>query len=271
MHPADPTPADHPLLRFAGLRKSFGTLRVLEGLDLDIYKGQTTVVLGPSGSGKSVLLKHAVGLLEPDAGRVEFDGQRVDTLKEHEWWPVRRRIGFLFQMAALFDSMTVRENLDFPLRELTDMTRRERLEAVAVALHRVDLHDVDKKYPAQLSGGQRKRVGLARAIILEPELVLYDEPTTGLDPLRAAGIDALINKLKDELGVTSLVVTHDLVSAHRVADRAVLLWDGVVRADGTLDELRSSEDPIVSGFMTANEGKATTLKALDAAEGTGAR
>ena len=260
---APPTPrTGAPLLRFTGLCKSFGDLTVLDGLDLDINRGETTVVLGPSGSGKSVMLKHAVGLLRPDAGRVEFDGQRVDTLREHKWWEIRKRVGFLFQMSALFDSMSVRENLAFPLREHTDMSRKERDDAARLALARVDLEGVEDKYPAQLSGGQRKRVGLARAIILEPELILYDEPTTGLDPLRAAGIDALINKLKDELSVTS----HDLVSAQRAADRAVLLWNGVVRADGPLDTLRSSEDHIVRGFMTANDGQTTTLEALNAAE-----
>lgn len=255
--PARPTSdrpdAVTPLLRFRDLRKRFGAQRVLEGLDLDIRRGETTVVLGPSGSGKSVLLKHAVGLLRPDAGTVEFDGQRVDNLSEFRWWPIRTRVGFLFQMAALFDSMTVLENLAFPLREHTDMNRKQRTAAAATALERVDLACVQAKYPSELSGGQRKRVGLARAIILEPELILYDEPTTGLDPLRAAGIDALINKLKNELGVTSLVVTHDLTSAGRVADRAVLLWDGAVRADGTLDELRRSTDPIVHDFLHAND------------------
>ncbi len=265
--PASTETAQTPLLRFEGLCKSFGDLTVLDGLDLDIMRGDTTVVLGPSGSGKSVLLKHAVGLLTPDAGRVYFDNERVDNLREHDWWPIRTRIGFLFQMAALFDSMTVRENLAFPLREHTSMSRRERDDAARLALSRVDLEGVEDTHPAQLSGGQRKRVGLARAIILEPELILYDEPTTGLDPLRAAGIDALINRLKDDMGITSLVVTHDLVSAERVGDRAVLLWDGKVRAQGQLNALRSSDDPVVKGFMTANEGGVTTLRALNAAEG----
>jgi len=260
MHPA---PRQHdPLLRFTGLCKSFGPLTVLEGLDLDVRRGETTVVLGPSGSGKSVLLKHAVGLLRPDAGEVHFDGQRVDHLREHDWWPIRRRIGFLFQMAALFDSMSVLENLTFPLREHTDMARRERYAAASRALERVDLEGVERKSPSELSGGQRKRVGLARAIILEPELILYDEPTTGLDPLRAAGIDALINKMKRELGVTSLVVTHDLGSASRLADRAVLLWDGRVRADGTLDDLQRSDDPVVHAFMNADSDD-DVLHALD--------
>jgi phospholipid/cholesterol/gamma-HCH transport system ATP-binding protein len=254
---------DRPLLRFRGLRKSFGPQRVLEGLDLDIRRAETTVVLGPSGSGKSVLLKHAVGLLRADAGRIDFDGDRVDRLSEHAWWPYRKRAGYLFQLAALFDSMTVEENLAFPLREHTRIPADERRRLAHQALERVDLHDVAHKFPAELSGGQRKRVGLARAIILEPELILYDEPTTGLDPVRAAGIDELINRLKRDLGVTSLVVTHDLVSTARVADRVVLLWEGRIRADGTLDELRASEDPIVKGFLTANEETPGTLSDID--------
>lgn len=261
MHERPTTP--QPLLRFVGLHKAFGALVVLDGLDLDVRRGETTVVLGPSGSGKSVLLKHAVGLLRPDAGEVHFDGQRVDHLKEHEWWPIRKRIGFLFQMAALFDSMSVIENLTFPLREHTDLSRRERHSAASTALERVDLHAVEHKYPSELSGGQRKRVGLARAIILEPELILYDEPTTGLDPLRAAGIDALINKMKRELGVTSLVVTHDLGSTARLADRVVLLWDGRVRADGTLNQLRSSDDPVVHAFLNADSRDPEVLHALE--------
>ncbi len=264
--------APHPLLQFKGVHKAFGSVPVLDGVSLDVPRGQTTVVLGPSGSGKSVLLKHAVGLLQPDAGEVHYDGLRVDTLREHQWGRVRRKIGFVFQMAALFDSMTVLENLAFPLREHTDLTSRQRKEKVHAALERVDLAGVEGKVPGELSGGQRKRVGLARAIMLEPELVLYDEPTTGLDPVRAAGIDGLINRLRADLGVTSLVVTHDLTSAQRVADRVVLLHGGVVHAVGTMDQLRSHEDPIVRRFLNAGDAKAATLGAYagdeDAHEGS---
>lgn len=245
------TPGE-PLIRLVGVRKRFGAQVVLDGLDLSIPAGQTIVVLGPSGSGKSVLLKHIVGLIRPDAGEVWFGEDRVDTMSERELAGVRKQIGFLFQLSALFDSMTVRENLEFPLTEHTQLRPRERRERVAEVLDRVDLDGVMDKRPAELSGGQQKRVALARAIIQKPRAILYDEPTTGLDPMRADGIAQLINRMKDRLGVTSVVVTHDLEAAAKVADRVVLLMDGVLIADGPLEELRESDDDRVRHFI---EGK----------------
>ncbi len=237
------------IIRFSGVRKAFGPQVVLDGLDLAFTEGKTTVVLGPSGSGKSVMLKHIVGLLRPDLGRVDFDGTRIDTLDEEALIPFRLQIGFLFQMAALFDSMTVEENISFPLVEHTRLTAAQRRDRVRDALKVVDLEGVERKLPSQLSGGQRKRVGLARAIVTEPRVVLYDEPTTGLDPIRSDGINELILKLRRTLGVTGIVVTHDLTSARKVADRVVMLLNGRIAADGTFAQLESSPDPRVQHFL----------------------
>ena len=231
---------------------------MLHGVDLEVRPGRTTVVLGPSGAGKSVLLKHIVGLERPDRGEVFFRGERIDRLPERGLVAIRRQIGFLFQMAALFDSMTVFENVEFPLREHSSASRAERRRRVAEALERVDLHDLDRQLPAQLSGGQRKRVGLARAIVLEPALILYDEPTTGLDPIRADGINSLIRRLQHDLGVTGIVVTHDLISASRVGDRLVVLHEGRIVADGTMDELRHSEHPYVRAFLASADAAGAT-------------
>lgn len=252
-HPEPPALAeqDKPILKIRGLTKSFGSQKVLSGLDFDLAEGKTTVVLGPSGCGKSVMLKHIIGLIRPDAGEIHFDGNRVDHLSERELKPVRFKIGLLFQLSALFDSMTVRQNLEFPLIEhlaLTDAQLRERVEE---ALDMVDMAGTENKLPAELSGGQKKRIALARAIITKPEVVLYDEPTTGLDPMRAKGIDELIVRLKERLGVTSLVVTHDLVSARRVADHIVVLNEGKIVEQGSFDELRESRNAFVAQFFEA--------------------
>lgn len=246
--PGTPTSAS-PMVRLVRVVKQFGTQVVLNGVSADFREGETTVVLGPSGSGKSVLLKHIAGLLRPDAGEVYFRSQRIDRLSESRLAPIRRQIGFLFQLSALFDSMTVRENLEFPLQEHTGLSARERAAEVAAALRRVDLVGVEDKFPAELSGGQQKRVALARAIILKPALILYDEPTTGLDPVRADGINQLIRRLQGELGVTSIVVTHDLTSAKKVADRVIMIHGGVVIADGTLSDVEACEDEHVRNFL----------------------
>lgn len=237
------------IISLRNVSKAFGSQVVLDGFNLDIEAGKTTVVLGPSGCGKSVMLKHIVGLLSPDQGSVHFDGQRIDTIPERDMGPIRLQIGLVFQMGALFDSMNIEENVSFPLREHTRLSVDDRRARVREALRVVDLAGVERKLPSQLSGGQRKRVALARAIIIRPRVILYDEPTTGLDPIRSDGINQLIVKLKNEMGVTSVVVTHDLVSAQKVADRVVMLHNGKVAASGSYDELQRSPDPWVRQFL----------------------
>ena len=242
-----------PIARLVNLCKSFGRLPVLRDLNLEFARGRTTVVLGPSGCGKSVMLKHLIGLLKPDSGEAWFESTRVDTLSESKLGPIRRQFGVLFQHGALFDSMSVRANVAFPLVEHTRMTPPQRLEQIQHVLGLVGLEDVMEKMPSDLSGGQRKRVALARAIVLRPKVILYDEPTTGLDPIRAEVINGLILKLQDELQVTSIVVTHDLASAFRVADLMVMLHDGRVVTQGTPAEFRESPNPVVQRFLRADE------------------
>lgn len=240
----------HPLVELHDLHKSFGTQRVLRGVNIAFIQGQTTVILGPSGSGKSVILKHIAGLLRPDSGIIRYEGSRIDQLSERDLTPMRRELGFLFQLSALFDSMTIAENLEFPLIEHSALSAAERRERVSDVLSVVDLPGVERKFPAQLSGGQQRRAALARAIIQRPRLMLYDEPTTGLDPIRSAGISDLIVKLKRETGMTGIVVTHDLACMRKVADRVVVLFEGKFIADGTPDEIAHSEDPHVQHFIT---------------------
>lgn len=239
-----------PIIRLDELRKGFGGPPVLDGVSIDFQPAKTTVIMGPSGCGKSVTLKHIVGLLRPDSGRVFFDGQRVDNLSERAWAPIRLQIGLLFQMGALFDSMTVGDNIEFPLIEHTNISREERKQRVEEALAVVDMTGTQSRQPSQLSGGQRKRVALARAIVVKPRVVLYDEPTTGLDPIRSDGINELIVKLRQTMGVTNIVVTHDLASARKVGDRVVMLMGGKVAADGTFGELEHSPDPRIQHFLT---------------------
>jgi len=244
-------------IQLEDVRKAFGEKVVLRGVSLEVREGETVVIIGGSGSGKSVLLKTIVGLLRPDGGRVLVDGQDVAALRRQELYELRRRVGYVFQFAALFDSMTVAENVAMGLRRVPGMSAAEIEERVRESLHRVDLDGYGDRYPAELSGGQRKRAGLARAIATRPKYVLYDEPTTGLDPVTTALIDRLILRLRDELGVTSLVITHNLDSAYRVADRIAMLHDGVIRFEGTPDELRQAADPVVRGFV---EGRPELLQ-----------
>ena len=235
--------------------KRFGRLVVLHDLSLAINAGQCLVVIGASGTGKSVMLKHIVGLLRPDAGEVWFDGQRIDSLPKRSLVPIRTRFGFLFQMGALFDSLTVAENIAFPLVEHTRKPREEIDRIVQTKLRLVGLTEAGTKMPAELSGGQRKRVALARAIAMDPEVILYDEPTTGLDPIRADVINELIVKLQRELRVTSIVVTHDMNSAFKVADRIVMLHEGQIAFDGTPEEVQKSDKPIVQRFVQGEAGE----------------
>ena len=254
-HPRTATcPEGTCCVRVVDLRKSFGRLEVLKGVTIEFERGKTTVVLGPSGCGKSVMLKHIVALLRPDGGEVWFNGRRMDALRGQALGQARREIGFLFQQGALFDSITVFDNVAFPLREHGWTDQRAITERVKQVLDQVGLTHTIKQWPTDLSGGQRKRVALARAIALEPSLVLYDEPTTGLDPIRSDIINELINKLKESLGITSIVVTHDLQSAFKVADWLVMLHEGQVRLQGPPDSFWISRDPIVQRFL---RGEAT--------------
>jgi phospholipid/cholesterol/gamma-HCH transport system ATP-binding protein len=237
------------IIRLRNLHKRFGRLVVLNGVDLDIHQGHSLVIIGASGSGKSVLLKHIVGLLRPDKGEVWFKEERIDELPERQIMPIRRHFGFLFQMGALFDSANVYENIAFPLVEHTQKSPEEIRKIVAEKLALVGLPDVGKKMPGELSGGQRKRVALARAIALDPEVILYDEPTTGLDPIRADVINELILKLQQQLKVTSIVVTHDMASAFKVGDRIVMLHEGKLIFDGTPEEIQSTSNDIVKRFV----------------------
>jgi phospholipid/cholesterol/gamma-HCH transport system ATP-binding protein len=239
------------------LRKSFGPQIVLNDVSLKIEKGQSLVIIGASGSGKSVMLKHIVGLLKPERGEVYFDGIRIDTLPERDLVPIRRRFGFLFQMGALFDSLNVYDNIAFPVREHTKKSDDEVGQVVAEKLRMVGLPEVAAKMPAELSGGQKKRVALARAIALNPEVVLYDEPTTGLDPIRSDVINELILKLNRDLKITSIVVTHDMASAFKVADRIVMLYEGKLIIDGPPDEIRNSTHDVVRRFVL---GEASDLE-----------
>ncbi len=236
------------MIRFRNVTKSFGPKRVLEGFTLDIPDGQTTVLLGYSGTGKSVALKHIVGLLEPDSGEVEVDGKVIADLSRDALVAIRSSIGYVFQFAALFDSMSVFDNIALGLRQ-QGRSPVEVESRVAASLDRVGLSDAVDRYPSELSGGMRKRVGIARAIALEPRYILYDEPTTGLDPVTAAVIDELMVRTKRELGVTGVVVTHDMRSAFAVADRIAMLYQGRVHAVGTVDEIRKTEDPLVRQFI----------------------
>lgn len=236
-------------MRVEALRKSFGRNRVLKDLTLAFPRGKTTVVLGPSGCGKSVLLKHLIGLLHPERGQVYFENERIDTLSERRLAHVRQQIGFLFQQGALFDSMNVYENVAFPLRQIEGRSPYDEETRVRRVLRLVGLENTLLQQPSELSGGQQKRVALARAVVLEPSVVLYDEPTTGLDPIRSDVINELILKLKQELHVTSIVVTHDLISAFKVADHMVMLHEGRVVLAGAPAEFRASTDPIVSRFL----------------------
>ena len=245
-------PDDMPLLRLVEVHKRFGGLVVLDGINLSLRRGQTTVIIGDSGAGKSVILKHMVRLLKPDKGAVYYADTRIDNLPERMLVPIRSRFGFLFQQGALFDSMTVGENVAFPIRQHTKRSEEEIERTAGKKLEMVGLDGMQSKWPAELSGGQKKRVALARAIALDPELVFYDEPTTGLDPPRADEINELIRKLQREIGVTSVVVTHDMVSARKVADRILMLYEGKFIFDGTPDEIMKTTDSRVRCFV---EGK----------------
>ena len=244
------------------VHKAFGAKEVLRGFSLEVREGETLSVIGGSGTGKSVALKHVVRLLEPDHGEVLVDGRDVGALSEEELYALRREVGYVFQFAALFDSMTIEENVGMGLRRIPGMDRSEIARRVAECLSLVDLSGFGARYPAELSGGQKKRAGLARAIATRPKYLLYDEPTTGLDPVTTAVIDDLVMRMRRELGVTGVVITHDMGSAFRISDRIAMLHEGRIRFEGTPDEVRATQDPVVRGFI---EGKPDLIAGLEVA------
>jgi phospholipid/cholesterol/gamma-HCH transport system ATP-binding protein len=232
-----------------GLKKAFGSIQVLDGIDLRIPEGSITVVLGPSGTGKSVLLKHLIGLLFPDAGDVLVHGQSVPRMRMSELLEMRRRFGILFQDGALFGSMPVYDNVAFPLRQHTDLTEAEIQEVVLRRLREVGLGDAASRMPSELSGGMRKRAGFARALVMEPDVVLCDEPDSGLDPVRTALLCELVERAHDEQGGTYVVITHDIASARRIGQHIAVLWKGQVVEFGSAEQMFDSEDPFVRQFL----------------------
>ncbi|HQL62383.1 MAG TPA: ABC transporter ATP-binding protein [bacterium] len=249
-----------PMILIRGLRKRLAGKWVLNGVDLSIPAGETRIVIGRSGEGKSVLLKHICGLLQPDEGEVWIDGQEISRLTEKELYPVRAKIGMLFQSAALFDSLTVKENVGFALYEHERLSESEIERRVLENLKMVQLGNILNKMPSELSGGMRKRVGLARAIARRPKIILYDEPTTGLDPVTADAINDLIIHLSRELRVTSVVVTHDLASAFKVGNKFSMLFEGKIIYTGTPDEVRKTDNPYIRQFVDGKaEGPLTSL------------
>mgnify|MGYP000306517613 CR=1 FL=1 len=245
----------HPrdvFVEFQGVHKSYGVKDVLRGVDLKVYRGEVLVILGGSGSGKSVTLRHILGLEAPDEGRVLIEEEDITDLPEEELYRVRKKFGMLFQSGALFDSMTVFENIAFPLREHTDMSDEEVGRAVVEKLELVDLPGTEHLMPVDLSGGMRKRVGLARSIVLNPKMILYDEPTTGLDPITAQKINELIIDLQSKLNVTSIVVTHDIQSAFSVGDRIAFLNQGVFEWTGTMEAARDTDHPQLREFLKSS-------------------
>lgn len=243
-----------PFIKLAGLKKSFGQQKILQGVDLEIRKGETLVLIGPSGEGKSVLLKHIIGLLKPDEGKVEVEGTDLCSLSERKLAQVRVRMGYLFQNAALFDSLTVGANVAFPLKEAGMRDKSELQKRVHEALDLVDLAEHTNKMPVDLSGGMRKRVGIARAIINNPSCILYDEPTAGLDPIVTDVIDHMILRLQKRFGVTSIVITHDMGSVFKIADRVAMLKGGVIAFLGSPEELRNSPNPDIQNFIAGRSG-----------------
>ena len=240
------------MIEIKDVHKNFGGNEVLRGVDLTIQKGETMVIIGRSGCGKSVLLKHVIGLLKPDKGEIFVDGEDITSYQDDKLYELRRKFGMIFQAAALFDSMTVAENVGLGLREHTQMPEAEIKKKVTETLKLVGLSGIEEKKPAELSGGMKKRVGLARAIAMDPEYVLYDEPTTGIDPIMADVINELIINLRNALSITSIAVTHDIVSACKIADRIAMLYDGKIIFIGTPEETKNTDHPVVRQFIEGN-------------------
>jgi phospholipid/cholesterol/gamma-HCH transport system ATP-binding protein len=248
-------PAPKPAVKIDHLKKSFGANNVLKDINLEIAKGENFGVMGKSGTGKSVLIKCMIRLIEADAGKIEMLGKSVPELDEDSLTEIRKKMGFLFQSSALYDSMTVRENIEFPMRELR-ADRKEKTERVEEALENVGLKDAIDKMPSELSGGMRKRVGLARTLILKPEIILYDEPTTGLDPITAREISTLILEMQEKYKATSVVITHDLECARLTTNRLILINEGMIVAEGTYQQLEDSKDTWVQSFLKGSKNEA---------------
>ncbi|MBI5493048.1 MAG: ABC transporter ATP-binding protein [Deltaproteobacteria bacterium] len=241
------------MIKIINLKKSFGTKKVLDGVNLEIDRGKITVIIGRSGEGKSVLIKHIIGLLRPDEGSIFLDDLEISSMREREFNEVRRRFGMLFQGAALFDSMTVAENVGFPLKEHTDLNEEDILKVVREKLKRVGLVGVEDMMPADLSGGMKKRVGLARAIVMDPEIVLFDEPTTGLDPIMSDSIADLVLDTQRVLKTTYILITHDIPFTYKIADKIAMLHEGRIIEQGSVEEMKANPDPVVRQFL---EGRA---------------
>lgn len=250
------------MIKIADVHKNFAGQEVLKGVSLEVKKGETIVIIGRSGCGKSVLLKHLIGILKPDKGDLFFNEVNISRLGESDLVEHRKRFGMLFQAAALFDSMTVKENVAFGLREHMDMSEQQISKLVKEKLALVGLYGIEDKKPAELSGGMRKRVGLARAFAMDPEIILYDEPTTGLDPITSDVINDLIVKLKHEFNVTSFAVTHDMKSAYKIADRIAMLYDGHIIESGTPAEIQNTSNPVVRQFISGSSRGPITEKDL---------
>ncbi len=240
------------MITLRNVHKSFGSQKVLDGLDLDIPAGQITAIIGPSGEGKSVLLKHLIGLLQPDSGTVEVDGESIVDLRRSELNRIREKFGMLFQNVALFDSMTVFENVAFPLQEKTSLSKEEIRSRVVSALEDVGLKNIDDKFPDELSGGMKKRVGLARAVVLNPKIILFDEPTTGLDPIIKRAIHELIKDTHAKFGFTAVIVTHEIPDIFDVAQNIAMLFRGKILQHGTPDDIKNSSDPAIRQFISGS-------------------
>ena len=240
------------MIKIEGLKKSFGSKKVLDGVDLSIEQGKITVIIGRSGEGKSVLIKHIIGLLDPDEGRILLDDMEISGLREREMNEVRKRFGMLFQGAALFDSMTVAENVGFALKEHTDLADADILKIVGEKLKRVGLEGVEDMMPADLSGGMKKRVGLARAIVMDPEIVLFDEPTTGLDPIMSDSVADLVLHTQKALNTTYILITHDITFTYKIADKIAMLYEGRIVAEGTVEEMKSNKNPVLMQFLAGS-------------------
>ncbi len=237
------------MIRIVDLHKAFGGKKVLQGVNLDLKQGETLAVIGQSGSGKSVLIKHIIGILKPDKGQIFVDGVEITGLKDDELHKITRRFGMLFQGVALFDSMTVAQNVSFGLERYTDFSKERIQELVVESLDKVGLKECEELMPLELSGGMRKRVGLARAIAYRPDIILYDEPSTGIDPIRADAINDLINMMKREMNISTIVITHDIVSAYKVADRIAMLYEGKIVEVAAPEEIRNSKNPVIQQFI----------------------